>query len=165
MDRSFIARPAEPQQTQRKQGTSNDDRRQPPLGDGDSSIGFELLVVVPRVVDDVACDNEDAHDHSKEREAGNTWLHVMNTLEDKRISGQEEVEEAIDEGHVAGDGQDDRFGNQEPEWTRKVLSYKLSEVHLHFLLFCVNAPILSSATQLGGFTNQYHRCVGFFEQE
>ena len=66
VDGLLVARPSEPEQTNREEHTTEDDRRQTPFWDGNAAIGGKLLDV-PLVVDnDVARDEEDANDHAEE---------------------------------------------------------------------------------------------------
>ncbi len=87
----------------------------------------------------------------------------MNTLEDDWIGGQEEVEDSVNERHVDGQQKDDWLGEEEADWTRKVLGEQFAQVDLDFFLLGVDAPVTGSAAELRSFLDQDNWCVGLLE--
>lgn len=154
VNRFFVSRPAKPKETKGEEHAANHDRWQAPFRNWNTTIGLQLLVVGSRIVDDVASNDEYAHNHAEKGQTCHTGGHMMYTLEYERIGCEEAVEEAVNERHVECDEQDDRFGNQQSNRTRKILSYEFSEIDLNLFLLRMNAPILSSAAQFLGFVDQ-----------
>lgn len=76
-----------------------------------------------------------------------------------------EIEKSVDEGHVDRDEQDDGLSEEDAHGPADVLDNHFLEVNLNFFLLSVDAPILSSSTQLSGFVDQYNRRVCFLKEE
>ena len=90
---------------------------------------------------------------------------MVDTLEDQGIGRQETVEQAVDKRHVNSDQQNDRLTDEQSDGTGEVFGDKLVNVDFDFLLFRMDTPILSSASQLSGFANKDNRCIGFPEEK
>lgn len=78
---------------------------------------------------------------------------MMNALKHQRVCRKKKIEQAIDERHVDTEKQYDALRHQHLEWPGEVLLQQLPEVDLDFLLFGVDAPILSSAAKLRSFSD------------
>ena len=89
----------------------------------------------------------------------------MDTLEHEWIGREEQVEQAVDKRHVDRDEQDDRLASQHPQRAAKVLLKELAQIYFDFFLLCVDAPVLSAATELRGLADEDDRWVGFLEEE
>ncbi len=89
----------------------------------------------------------------------------MDALEDEGVGRQEEVEQAVDEGHVDGEEGDDGLGEEQAHGAREVLGDELANVDLDFLLLGVDAPVEGAAAELGGLCDQDGGRVGLLEEE
>lgn len=89
----------------------------------------------------------------------------MNTLKHNRVGCEEQVKQAVDEGHIDGQQQNDGFREEKPHGTREILGDELSEIYLNLLLLSVDPPVLGSSSKLGGFGDQDDGRVGFLEEE
>src|SRR5215813_13490510 len=76
--------------------------------------------------------------YSQKRETSNSGFHSMNALEHKRISCQSDVHEAVNEGEVESNQEQNRFCNEHSDRSCQVLLHQLLEINLDFLLFGMN---------------------------
>jgi len=81
---------------------------------------------------------------------------VVDLLENNRIAGQEEIKEAIDEGQVDADKQNDWLGDKHTERTAEVLLEEFAQVDFDFFLFGVDAPVTCPAAELGSFADLFN---------
>ena len=88
----------------------------------------------------------------------------MGLLEDDGVGGQEEVEEAVDEGHVDAQEQHNGFRDEQPQRPAEILGDEFAEVDFNFLLFSVDAPVQRAAAELRGFLDEDDGRVGFLEE-
>ena len=72
---------------------------------------------------------------------------MVDTLENDGVSCKEEVEQAVNEGHVDTQQKHNGFCGEQPERTTKVLGEEFAEVDLDLLLFGMDTPILRSAAE------------------
>ena len=73
----------------------------------------------------------------------------MDAHEDKRIGGQEEIEQAVDESHVDREQSHDGLQKEQPHGAGEVLLDEFPEVDLDLLLLGVDTPVQGAAAQLG----------------
>lgn len=88
----------------------------------------------------------------------------MGLLEDDRIRCQEQVEKPVDEGHVDTQEQDDRFCDEEAQWTAKVFRDEFAEVDFDFFLLRMDAPVQSSPPQGRSFLDEHDGRVRLLEE-
>jgi len=67
---------------------------------GRSRQAYQLLIVRRLKQDDVYASNDLANDHAKEWQSSDALTHAVDLLEDDRVEGEEEVEQAVYEGHI-----------------------------------------------------------------
>lgn len=161
----LVSSPAEPEDTSRKRDTSGNDTRKTPFGDGDSVVGLELTNIPGVLRQHGGASDQLTEDHAEEGETGDARRHVVDTLEDKGVGRQEEVEQAINEGHVDGEQGDNGLEKEQTEGTAEVLADKLAEVHLNLLLLGMDTPVEGTAAQLGGFFNEDGWWVGLLHED
>ena len=94
----LIARPAEPEQAAREGEAAEDGDGETPFRDGDVVVVFEFADV-----GGVEEDHDDegdafAHHHAEVGEARLALVEAVFAFEDEGVSGQEEIEETVDEG-------------------------------------------------------------------
>lgn len=89
----------------------------------------------------------------------------MHALEDEWVGCEEQIENAVDEGHVDGEKRHDRLAKQQSHGPGEVLAHELPKVDLDFLLLRVDAPVQSPTTQLLGLADEDLRWIGLLEKE
>lgn len=165
MGRGLVSRPAEPEQAAGEGDTAEDDGEETPFRNGDAAVGFELAVVRRLGEGDVDTRRDLAEDHAEIGQTAHAGVEVVDLLEDDGIGGEEEVEQAIDEGHVDAQEQNDGFGHEEPQRTAEILGHEFAEIDFDFFLFGVDAPVESSAAEHGCFLFEHDGRVGFLEED
>lgn len=98
MDVLGVAGPGEPEEADGEGNAADDDLGQAPLGDGDVVVGGELALVAGLADDDESAGEQLANDHAEVGEAADAEVHAVDLLEDDGVGGEEEVEDAVDEG-------------------------------------------------------------------
>jgi hypothetical protein len=102
VDRLLVARPAEPKDANGEANASGDDFRETPLGNRHVVVRGEFPVVSGLADEDQDAGEQLSDDHAEKRETADAEIHVVDALENEGVGGQEEVQEAVDEGHVYG---------------------------------------------------------------
>ncbi|KAH0543277.1 hypothetical protein GP486_008588, partial [Trichoglossum hirsutum] len=165
VDICLVPCPSEPEQTPCERYAANYHRRQSPLRNGYVVIRLEFAVVRRlQRYDEGACQKL-AYHHAKVRQSRDARFPASNLLEDDGVGGQEEIEEAVDEGHVYGEEKDDWLGEEEAKGSGEVLGHEFGEVDFYFFLLCVDAPILGAPAELGGLGDEDHRRRVVLEDE
>lgn len=160
-----VAGPSEPEQTDGKGRAADDDGGKTPFGDGHVLVGGQLAVVGRLEQDDEERGEELADDHAEEGKAADAGVEAVHLLEDERIRGQEEIQQAVDEGHVDGEQEDDRLGEEDAQGPTEVLVDELAEVDFDLLLLRVDAPVLGASSEFGGFLDEEHGRVGLLHEQ
>ena len=89
----------------------------------------------------------------------------MNLLKDDRIGGEKQVEEAVDEGHINTEKQDDRLSNKEPQRSAEILSNELAKIDFDLFLLSMDPPVQGTTTQFAGFLDKYDWWIRFFKKQ
>ena len=136
-----VACPAEPEQADGEGDPAGHDERESPFGHRTATVGRKLAIIGGHGEND----DDDAHNHPKtegeEGEARLPGVEAMHPHEDKRVRFEEEVEDAVDEGHVEADQEEHGLDSQHDEGAGEVLGEDVAEAHFHLLLRRVNRPI------------------------
>lgn len=98
MDVLGVAGPCEPEEADGEGHAAHDDLGQAPLGDGPVVVGGQLALVARLAQDDQGAGEQLADDHAEVGEAADAEVHAVDLLEDDGVGGEEEVEDAVDEG-------------------------------------------------------------------
>jgi hypothetical protein len=184
VDRLLIARPAEPKDANGEADPSSDDFRETPFRDRHVVVCSEFPVVSGLADEDQDAGEQLSDDHAEKGKTADAEIHVVDALENEGIGGQEEVQEAVNEGHVYGKTerklayarrgrmgveldvqQNDRLRDQHPERSREILLHQLTEINLNLFLLGVDTPVLGSATKLRCLRDEDDRWVRFVEEE
>jgi len=92
MDLAGVACPTEPEKTACEEHTADHADRQSPLWDRDVVIGFQLSHISWIVEYDDDEGNDFASNHAEVGKSTNTGTPAIDSLEDKCVCGEEEVE-------------------------------------------------------------------------
>ena len=162
---ALVARPAEPEEAGGEGEGAGDGEGESPFGDGDVVVGAEFADVAWVCEHDEDEGYEFAGDHAEVGESADTFVEVVLALEDEGVGGEEEVEEAVDEGHVEADEEDDGFAEEDPDGAGDVFGEEFAQVDFYFFLFGVDAPVFGAAAEGAGFVDEDYGGVGFGEEE
>lgn len=117
-------------------------------------------------VDDQGHAEEDTDHKTDERQGGNTQVSpAADFAEGDGVGLEEEVEDAVNEGEVDSDADEDRLEHEHLEWAEKVLVADLGEGRFVFVQEGVEGPVLGLATQSGGAGLEQSRAVGLGHDE
>lgn len=165
MDIGRVAGPAEPEEAGGKGDAAEDGGRKTPLGDGHAVICGQFAVIGRVEGEDEQAGEELADDEAEVGEAGDAVGEAVDAVEDDRVGGHEEVEQAVEEGHVEAEEEEDGLRDEHAERAAEVLADELGEVDLDLLLLGVDAPVPGAAAQVGGLLDEDDRGVGLADEE
>ena len=165
MNLFLVSSPGENKKSSCEDSSSDNHRWKTPFWDGDAVVLLELADVGWLDHDDVGSGEQLTDDHSEVWKTADTWVHAVNALEDDWVGGQEEVEKAVDKGHINGEEEDDRLSEEEAKRTRKVLGDQLTEVDFDLLLLGVDTPVARAAAKLLGLLDEDDWWIGLLEEE
>ena len=86
-------------------------------------------------------------------------------MERDRVGFEEEVDHAVNEGHVEGYEDKDRFHGEHDEGAVEVAVDDFVDVNLAFVGWGVDGPVLGFEAEFGGFLFEEYGCVGFGTDE
>ena len=100
MDAWLVARPCEPEQPARERDTADDHRGKTPFRNRNVVVSGEFSVIGGLHEHNVQPSQQHSNNHAEKWQSANTGVHVMDLLENNGVGGKEEVEQAVNEGHV-----------------------------------------------------------------
>lgn len=162
---AHVAAPAEPKQAGGEDDATRHDDGEAPFRHGDVVVGLEFAHVLLVCEEDDEEADHDADDEGHVGQARDAQAEAVDLPEDDFVRGEVEVEQAVDEGHVDGDEEDDGFGEEDSQRTRDVLDCELFQVDFDLFLFGMDAPVAGEATKLGGFADEDDRTISFGLEE
>ena len=162
---AFEPGPAEPEEAACEGDSAGDGDGEAPFGDRDVVVCGEFAHVAAVGAGDDDESDDFARDHAEVGEAADALVEAVLALKDEGVGGKEEVEEAVDEGHIERDEQDDGFGEKNPDRARDVLCEEFLDVDFDFFLLGVDAPVFGTATEFLRFVYKDDGRVGFGEKE
>ena len=138
-----VRRPGEPEEADGEQKGANDHGDQSLLRYWLSSVGNHLLLeTCVGCVHDDGDANDDPDGDAEEGECADTPVPSSDLLECNRVRFKEEIEDAVDEGHVECNQNENRFEGHHDKRTQKIFVDDLFHVDLLLVRRGMDCPML-----------------------